>query len=82
VQISTNGDFVTSGGASFFSGNVLISAIGTIVPASDSIFISPTGTLTVFSPSLKDLHALSKSSNLSGKDPVNSGSGPYSGPKD
>jgi hypothetical protein len=76
VSISTGGDFVTSGnGGSSFTNNLSIAATGTIVPGSGSMLV--TGTFTVFSPATKDLSGLSKSGNLAGKDPVNTGTGTY-----
>ncbi len=78
VQISTNGNFITTAGGSFINGNLTISALGTIIPSTGSLFV--TGILTVFSPTLKDLSALSKGGNLAGKDPQNLGSGTYVAP--
>lgn len=84
VQLVTNGDFITSGtGASSIVGtnaNLTIQAQGTIIPGAGSLLVS--GTFTVFSPSLKDLHFLSKAGNLFGKDPVNLGAGPYVPPSE
>lgn len=76
VQFNTNADFVTSGpGGSSFTNNLTISALGTIIPSAGSLLV--TGTFQVFSPSTKDLSALSKSGNLANRDPVNVGTGTY-----
>jgi hypothetical protein len=75
--LSTNGNFVTSGvGGSSFIGSLSISAPnGSITPGAGSLLV--VGTFSVFSNVLKDLSALSKSGNLTNKDPQNLGSGTY-----
>ena len=80
VQLSTGGDFVTSGaGASSFTNNLTISAPnGTIIPGAGSLLV--VGNLTVFSNVAKDLSQLSKSGSLTNKDPINLGSGTYTPP--
>jgi filamentous hemagglutinin family protein len=76
VTIGTGGDFVTSGpGGSSFLGDLSISATGTIIPSTGSMLV--VGTFSVFSNATKDLSALSKSGNLTGKDPINVGTGTY-----
>lgn len=77
VQLSTGADFVTSGaGGSSFTNNLTISAPnGSIIPGAGSLLV--VGNLTVFSNVLKDLSALSKSGNLTNRDPINLGSGTY-----
>jgi fibronectin-binding autotransporter adhesin len=79
VQLSTTGDFVTSGaGGSSFTGDLVISAGGKITPSAGSLTVL--GSLTVISSGTKDLSALSKSGNLLGKDPINIGTGAYTPP--
>ena len=77
VQLSTGANFVTSGtGASSFTNSLTISAAnGSIVPGAGSLLVI--GPFTVFSNVLKDLSALSKSGNLTNRDPINLGSGTY-----
>lgn len=79
VTLNTGGDFVTSGpGGSSFTQSLTIAAQGTIIPGPGSLLV--VGTLTVFSPSTKDLSGLSLSGNLAGNQPVNLGDGAYTGP--
>ena len=79
VFLSTAGNFITTGpGGSSISGNLNISANGTITPGAGSLLV--TGTFTVYSIGATDLSALSKSGNLFNKAPVNTGPGAYTGP--
>jgi hypothetical protein len=75
--LNTNGNFITSGvGGSSFIGTLTINAPnGSITPGAGSLLV--VGTFTVFSNVLKDLSALSKSGNLTNKDPINLGTGTY-----
>jgi len=74
--LNSGASFITSGtGGSSFTGNLAITAQGTITPGAGSLLV--VGTLSVNSPSTKDLSALSKSGNLVNQDPVNSGTGAY-----
>jgi filamentous hemagglutinin family protein len=76
VFLSTGGNFITTGpGGSSISGNLNISANGTIIPTAGSLLV--TGTFTVYSIGTTDLSALSKSGNLFNKAPVNTGPGTY-----
>jgi filamentous hemagglutinin family protein len=81
VTINTGGDFITSGtgGSSFTGSGLTINASGTIIPTTGSLLV--TGTFTVNSPSTKDLSALSKAGNLANHDPVDQGTGAYTGPQ-
>ncbi len=79
LNLSTAGNFITSGaGLSRVFGNLNISANGSVIPAPNSLYV--TGTFTVYSIGTTDLSGLSKSGNLSSKNPVNSGPGTYIGP--
>lgn len=75
-------EFISSGAITIVNrgGTVSLGSTGNFT-ASGSIvlprLIQSVGTLTVFSPSLKDLSALSQSADLAGKAPVNLGAGTY-----
>jgi hypothetical protein len=77
VQLSTGGDFITSGpgGASVNSDLVINSTGGKITPGAGSLTVI--GTFTVISNSAIDLSALSLSGNLLGKTPTHLGTGTY-----
>ena len=68
ITIANRGGSVSLGSTGNFT------ATGSIVLPK---LIQAVGTLTVFSPSLKDLGALSQAADLSGKAPVNLGAGTY-----
>jgi hypothetical protein len=73
--ISTgNITIVNRGGAVSLGSTGNFTAGGTIILPK---LIQAVGNLTVFSPSLKDLSALSQSADLAGKTPVNLGAGAY-----
>jgi len=64
-------------------GTVSLGSTGSFTAAGSIVLpklIQAVGTLTVFSPSLKDLGALSLAADLAGKAPVNLGSGTYVAP--
>jgi hypothetical protein len=68
ITIANRGDIVSLGSTGNFT------AAGSIVLPK---LIQAVGTLTVFSPNLKDLSALSQAADLAGKAPVNLGTGTY-----
>lgn len=77
AQISSGGNLsiVNRGGIVQFNGaNTFLSATGNITLPK---LLQTVGTLTVNAAGTKDLSALSKSADLSGKDPVNLGAGAY-----
>lgn len=77
AQISSGGNIsiVNRGGIVQFNGaNTFLSATGNITLPK---LLQTVGTLTVNAAGTKDLSALSKSADLSGKDPVNLGAGAY-----
>lgn len=81
VTIITGENFETAaGGGSTFNSDLTIQALGTIIPSSGSLLVA--GTFTVISNDIVNLSALSKTANLSNKEPVHNQvpSDKYTGP--